>query len=167
MKTKQDIIDEIRSLEDTIIHCQDVSKKLKAELHEIECDEENERLEQIKSVPIRKMNSFGDWNRYGKAFDDLGNYLDDIAKIHGIKTAIYSSPEHDLEDVAIVGDAIVEYDSWDSDANEFSVKVSNPTWLDLWKIADNAIRATGDLHHVFFEGIYKQKNGTYRLSMGS
>ena len=38
---------------------------------------------------------------------------------------------------------------------DFDVVVSQcgPTWLDLWRAADNAIRASGDLHHIFIERI--------------
>jgi hypothetical protein len=30
--------------------------------------------------------------------------------------------------------------------------LTNPSWFEVWKAADRAIRLSDDLHHIFFEG---------------
>lgn len=43
-------------------------------------------------------------------------------------------------------------------------------WLAVWAAADQAIRQSGDTHHIFVEGIYKNAEdpvGVYRLTTGS
>jgi len=46
--------------------------------------------------------------------------------------------------------------------------VTNPTYLDLWRLADRMIIATDDLHHVFLENFHKNpETGKYWFSMGS
>ena len=37
------------------------------------------------------------------------------------------------------------------DEFDVSVTIEGPTWLDAWKAADQAIRESGDCHHVFIE----------------
>ena len=40
------------------------------------------------------------------------------------------------------------------------------TWLDLWNVADECIKLSGDVHHIFIEG-FKQKEGKLELLTGS
>lgn len=43
-------------------------------------------------------------------------------------------------------------------------------WIALWAAADKAIEQSGDTHHIFVEGFYKDENdpvGVYRLTVGS
>ena len=162
--SKQDLIDEIQSLEDTIIHCQDRCNELKAQLHEIECDEENERLEALRNAPLR---SLSEWNEGELSeFHARMDYLSDIAKVHGIKHCIYSCYEHDLDEIACEGKVLLVHEGWDDE--EYTEAMENPTWLDIWKFADVAMYKVDDLHHVFLEGLYKGKfENVFHISMGS
>jgi hypothetical protein len=36
---------------------------------------------------------------------------------------------------------------------DFEVKVKRPSWMKLWKLADEQMRCTCDYHHIFLEGI--------------
>lgn len=49
--------------------------------------------------------------------------------------------------------------------------ILNPTWLDVWKAADKAVRESGDLHHIYLEGVeFKRMVGeimVFELSFGS
>ena len=48
------------------------------------------------------------------------------------------------------------------------VDMVGPTWLDLWRTADNAIRESGDMHHIFIESIELNEDRTeYVLVTGS
>jgi hypothetical protein len=70
---------------------------------------------------------------------------------------------------AFDGEYIVAYaDHW-GDVEVVSKKIKNPTWLSLWKIADDLIHRSGDGHHVFIEGFHhdKKRPGSLLLSTGS
>lgn len=43
----------------------------------------------------------------------------------------------------------------------------NPTWLDMWKAADLAIRTSGDLHHIYIEQFRRLDDATIELITGS
>jgi hypothetical protein len=95
----------------------------------------------------------------------------------GKERAVFYSVDADMNDIAFEGKGVLEekFDGfWSEDGKDYrSVVVENPTWLDLAVLADEAIRATGDYHHSFFEGIrfYNEKTvdgvNIYRFVMGS
>lgn len=161
---KEFLIQDIQALEDQIIAAQDERDRLKAILHEAECDEENERLEALKNEPLR---SLKEWNEGELSeFHARMEYLSDIAKIHDIKHCIYSVYEHDLDEIAVPGKVLICHEGWDDE--EYTEAMENPTWLDIWKFADVAMYKVDDAHHAFLEGLYKGKfENIYHLSMGS
>ena len=68
-------------------------------------------------------------------------------------------PPNNLNDVPFEGTFMVvaDYDSyWDSTGGNgeayINGPVTNPTWLELAILANEAIHTTGDTHHCFFEG---------------
>lgn len=80
-------------------------------------------------------------------------------------------PVDNLDKVAVRGRVIVGRPSADGDAAYNSPVLLNPTWLQLCVQANASIEATGDYHHVFFEGLDPRKNlngnKVRRLVMGS
>ena len=80
-------------------------------------------------------------------------------------------PKDNLEEIAVSGETKIMWDSaWvDHKGKKFQPKaIINPTWLDLTGIANDAIRTTGDVNHVFFEGIrWDEEQCGYQLVMGS
>lgn len=111
-----------------------------------------------------------------KSFKDCAGWQEqmevsnDYEISHNIKFAIYSNYEHDLDEIAIHGCAWLCHDGWNN--KTYKIQVNNPTWGEILDHADMAIEFVDDHHHVFLEGIYKDKkniNGTpvYWLSMGS
>ncbi len=43
----------------------------------------------------------------------------------------------------------------------------NPTWLDLWKAADQLIKESGDNHHVFIEDFTPRKENSFILELST
>ena len=99
-----------------------------------------------------------------------------------VRYSAYESDEDDnpidnLDEVAIKGQAIIVLEADDFYGGKSSVEyrspiLRNPTWLDLALIANDAILAVNDHHHVFLEGVIKSKKrdkgiAIYHLSMGS
>ena len=86
--SKQDIIDEIHSLEDTLTACGERIVELRKQLHEIECDEAKERNQAFRQ-DIEK-NGFAnqpllpkDWTH--EDYMEVSDYLDTVAQAYGIK----------------------------------------------------------------------------------
>lgn len=48
-----------------------------------------------------------------------------------------------------------------------TIKLDGETWLDIWRIADELIRKSGDFHHIFIENIHEDENNILTLSTGS
>lgn len=59
------------------------------------------------------------------------------------------------------------YESWGPTQKIKIGKISS--WLDMWKFAEQAIKASGDTHHIFIEGFVedKKKPGQFKLVTGS
>lgn len=47
------------------------------------------------------------------------------------------------------------------------IPIKGPRWIHLWEAADQAIRESGDDHHIFIEGFRKNEDGTLSLYTGS
>lgn len=64
----------------------------------------------------------------------------------------------------------ITYDSWGPQQVHTFDKPTQITWLELWKLADKMIIASGDTHHVFIENLYhneKEAKDHFHLSTGS
>ena len=75
------------------------------------------------------------------------------------------NPVNNLDTIAVEGKAIFVLSDY------MSNMVENPTWLEVTKIANQAIKATETVDHIYLEGldkVYTQKDtNVYKLSMGS
>lgn len=105
------------------------------------------------------------WDKPHKAIEDL---IDD--------RIVFYSVDADMNDIAIEGKVIMDmpYDEfWGEGGKPWqSETLENPTWLELAVLADEMIRVTDDLHHIFLENVYRAGNDivgvpVYRFSMGS
>ena len=86
-------------------------------------------------------------------------------------------PINNLNDVAVEGKVIFAQsgDDFFGNGKSYTSKVyENPTWLDVAVVANEAIEATGDDHHVFLEGVHRSRAiryindiCVYFLTMGS
>lgn len=105
------------------------------------------------------------WDKPNKKLNEL---------LDGNRHVFYSVDEP-MDKVAIVGTVVLmaKHDEfWGEGKDYLSEPVTNPTWLDLAILADEAIVATGDYHHQFFEGVAPNGKGisgntVYEFFMGS
>ena len=167
MSNKEFLKQDIQALEDQIIAAQDERDRLKAVLHEQECDDRNSYLESIKDQPlkdIREICAPGDYD--DEKWQARSQYLDDIAELNGIKNCQYSCYENDLGAIARKGKVLIIHQGWEDE--EYTQAMEDPTWLDIWKFADIAMYKCDDAHHCFLEGLYTGKfENIFHLSMGS
>ena len=85
------------------------------------------------------------------------------------------TPIDNLDEVPFEGTFVVVadyWDFWDSTGGNgeiyISEPVTNPTWLELTLLANEAMHVTGDYHHCFFEGVNLMDDGkALKLSFGS
>jgi hypothetical protein len=102
-------------------------------------------------------------------FDSKMAYYNRFKEANGLKSiwSIYELPLHGfLQDHPYPSDAFVVYrDHW-GDNEDMHYPVLGPTWGDVYRAADLAIRNSGDEHHVFIEG-FQVKGNELRLSTGS
>jgi hypothetical protein len=64
----------------------------------------------------------------------------------------------------------ITYDSWGPQQVHTFDTPTQMSWLELWKLADKMMVASGDTHHVFIENLYhneKDPEGHFQLSCGS
>lgn len=62
-------------------------------------------------------------------------------------------------------DAVVVYETYDTETARSPVK--GPTWRDLYRAADCAIRESGDRHHIFIEGFRLENGNELHMWTGS
>lgn len=69
-----------------------------------------------------------------------------------------------INTVAIVGEVVVSTNFYGG----YEETLTNPTWEDLFVLADKGIVKNDDYHHIYLEGVYKNAvDGVWTLSMGS
>ncbi|HEV3026347.1 MAG TPA: hypothetical protein VG457_02185 [Planctomycetota bacterium] len=83
-------------------------------------------------------------------------------------------PVDNLDQVAVAGRCrfVQKNDPFFGRGEDYqSPTVSSPTWLQLCRLANEMILATGDQHHVFLEGVseLREENGVkvFQFEMGS
>lgn len=97
------------------------------------------------------------WEEKDKADDDEYNALRNLAKQHDIDKAFWSVSNITSKLIFNRFGMKVRfvYDNFFTDDEHtekyYSEVYENPTYLDAWKEFDNAIKHTGDFHHVFLE----------------
>lgn len=80
-----------------------------------------------------------------------------------------SIPASDLEKLTPPISKIT-YESWGPTQVHTFDTPTQMTWLELWKLADKMIAASGDTHHIFIENLTQDKKapeGHFQLSTGS
>lgn len=87
-----------------------------------------------------------------KRNERLGEGLDLIS--------VWSMYEIELVDKFNLPASVLSYNNNDLPIPE------NAAWMDIWILADNLIKQSGDLHHIFIEGVYV-KDGKAYLNLGS
>ena len=109
-------------------------------------------------TPQQEMNLWSRCNnaiqeRVSKAVAERMPGSRDIVYYSAYETGTHSEPLDNLDEVVAEGEFTVTYDGgWGDCSYESEETVTNPTWLDLAVLANEAILTSGDEHHVFLEG---------------
>jgi len=107
------------------------------------------------------------WDKPHKAIEEI---------LSSKKRTVFYSVDHDMNEVAIEGKAILQMPADDFGGNNSkpyeSADLENPTWLEVAVLADEMIHVTDDHHHIFLENIYLVGYDiigvpVYRFTMGS
>ena len=145
-------------------------------LHNSLCD--LDRFSQFKEIAdiverIRRVALKSAYEQDNLAFETKHDYYREYQELHKLQ-AIWSVYELDpakgfdsVDPYTGTGQYIVYDNHWGG--SDVVVKIGGPTWGDLYRAADEAIRASGDSHHVFIESFtpIRDKPGHLRLSTGS
>jgi len=115
-------------------------------------------------------------------FDLLNDYYDKRLKEVNVKYVKHSVFEFDNKgmlinniDNIVINDTIKFYTEYKTAKGKTiiyeSKYIKNPTWLDIAILANDMIKLTGNKHHIFLEGIVKNKKFLfkkyYNFIMGS
>jgi hypothetical protein len=94
--------------------------------------------------------------------------FDDIVIYSAYDTDDFNNdlPIDNLNEIPHKGTFVVTYTMHWGDKNYESKPITDPTWLQLAVLANEAIHVTGDKHHVFFENVTKE-GSTLELGFGS
>ena len=95
----------------------------------------------------------GAYEQDNEAFDNKSEHYTEMRYTMGLKSiwSIYEVEE--LGETHKFGDGVIQLayrDHWGNNGPVF-VEVKGNTWVDLYEAADEAIRASGDEHHVYIE----------------
>ena len=94
-------------------------------------------------------------------WDQRFTYCDNV-KLNSGFDAIWSAEDVDFDQPhPFVSDAFIQYHG----AKRYPIM--GPTWLDVYRAADLAIRDSGDQHHIFIEAFRPLDDNTVTLHTGS
>jgi len=101
-----------------------------------------------------------------KEWDRRNSYYDDMRQNHKFKSAwsIYDVVSFQASS-GIEGD-ILKYGKVNIPIKKDAMTMCI-TWLDMWRYAEQAIKESGDGHHLFIEGFYDRGDGVIELITGS
>lgn len=123
-------------------------------LWELDCLQDQrvqEIVERIRRVALK-----GAYEQDARAFDTKFDVFNTAQNLWGFKTVWSIYEVEDLEaQHPFPGALQVAYvDHWGEEPVFVEIKTEGAghgTWLDLWRAADEAIRKSGDQHHIFIE----------------
>ena len=94
-------------------------------------------------------------------FDSKSDSYDAVKEENGFQSVWSDYSVNDLADShTYPADAVVVY-------GKVHCAVVGTTWLDLYRAADNCIRLSGDLHHIYIEGFEIRNGNELHLVTGS
>jgi hypothetical protein len=152
---------QIDAVQNSYAHLHGVIQNLEGAIH----PDIIKRLKEIQGTIHQAFKPY--WDAQDAAFDSEMDELDKIAKEHGLNSiwSMSSVKSHQMDKPCSLKIKQLTYQSWGkSQTREIKGKKS---WLDIWKIADELMQASGDSHHVFIEGFEDLGEGKFRMYAGS
>jgi hypothetical protein len=116
----------------------------------------------ILANPIREENG-------GIEFEQMADFTDGVSKILGIENSVWSNDDcTDFTAIPFPDARILEYDGgWGKACEKRFTQTTGPTWAQIWKAADELIKESDDLHHIYIESVELNKDGHIEFSCGS
>ncbi len=136
------------------------------ELGNIDNPRVQQLVEQIRTVALK-----GAYEQDHTAFETKHDYYAEYQRGHSLRSiwSIFDLPVGGFDQVDPFKGVthLVYKDHWGEDAVVEEIK--GPTWGDLYRAADAAIRKSGDDHHIFIEHFYTvaEQPHQLRLTTGS
>lgn len=110
------------------------------------------------------------YDQDNEAFERKHDHYSNVREQYGLRTnwSIYEVEDLDLRHPYQDAAYVVYTDHWGV-TGEIIQAINGPTWVDLYRAADAAIRRSGDGHHCFIEDFQPLKDDPthLRLSTGS
>jgi hypothetical protein len=125
-------------------------------------------LTQLKDIQSTIHQTFKPyWNAKDVAFDREIVALENVAQEHGLRSvwSMSSVQAAQMNEPCSLKIKKLTYESWGATQTR-DIK-GKPTWLEIWKIADEMMRDSGDGHHIFIEGFEDLGKGKFRMYAGS
>jgi hypothetical protein len=101
-----------------------------------------------------------------KEWDRRNSYYDDIKQANKFKSVWSIYEVVSFQASSGFGNGILKYDNVKVSMRE-DTNLGCITWMDMWKFAEQAIRESGDDHHMFIERFYDRGDGVIELITGS
>lgn len=128
-------------------------------------------LKQIEVMQEKMVEVFGDkWDEEEDDFDTEYSALSEIADKNNFmsvwSTDIKSKQMQEKMPKAM---SLMSYNTGEHVYTQKLPRTKKLTWLEVWKIADELMRTSGDDHHIFIEDIVEDKAnpGCYAMVTGS
>lgn len=138
-------------------------------LHNSLCDlnsfcqfkEIKEIVERIRKVALKSA-----YDQDNTAFKRKHDHYSNVREQYGLRTnwSIYEVDDLDLRHPYQDAAYVVYTDHW-GDTGEIIQAINGPTWVDLYRAADAAIRRSGDGHHCFIEDFQPLKDDPTHLRL--
>ena len=101
-----------------------------------------------------------------KEWDRRNSYYDDIKQANKFKSVWSIYDVVSFQASSGFGNGILKYENVKVPMRE-DTSLGCITWMDMWKFAEQAIRESGDDHHMFIEMFYDRGDGVIELITGS
>ena len=99
-------------------------------------------------------------------WDRRNSYYDDIKQANKFKSVWSIYEVFSFQASSGFGNGILKYENVKVPMRE-DTSLGCITWMDMWKFAEQAIRESGDDHHMFIEKFYDRGDGVIELITGS
>lgn len=107
------------------------------------------------------------WDAEAVASDNEYKALSNLASENNLHSiwSMSSVKSSQMNEICSLKIKKITYESWGAtQTRDIKGKL---TWLEVWKVADEMMRASGDGHHVFIEGFDDLGKGHFRMYAGS
>lgn len=141
---------------------------LEQKLHGIVHPKITEKIQYLHSLAYSSISE--ELEQEEKDWDINFNALSKIQEDNNF-VSVWSVSEIDYKKLETNAPKMTEiiYESWGGKQTWKFDKPTAPTWFELWKIAEQLIKSSGDTHHIFIESFnpIKGQKGKFQMWTGS